>query len=422
MAGYGRGAVLLGSDFKALGTVRSLTHRGIPSVLVDNDPRSAWYSRHPQRRHRWTANMDSPELVKFLLELADDRGYLGWMLFPMQDDAVELISQHTGELEGSFRLATPGWSVLRRVQDKRLVHELADRVGVSRPRTFYPTSAADLVRLNIDYPVIIKPRLSIQMQRTLKRKALVASSEAELVAQYGLAVGSLSADLLMVQELIPGDGRMQFSVATFCQDGVTVIAMAARRTRQFPYDFGMSSSFVEMVHRPDLIEQAARLLCEAGLSGMVEVEFKHDIRDGLDKLLDINVRPWGWHQLCIAAGVDFPYLQYCWAMGDPLPLVVLREGYAWRRMLTDVPAALQEIRAGVTTPADYLHSYMRRRTVRSVWNLSDPLPALADPAVAVMRMAQPRLHAWRDRNRNQAGVDIGLAAPDNGLAASQVQP
>jgi D-aspartate ligase len=69
------GAVLLGSDFKALGTVRSLARRGIPTVLVDNDPRSAWYSRHPRGRHRWTANMDSPELVDFLLRLAGDLDY-----------------------------------------------------------------------------------------------------------------------------------------------------------------------------------------------------------------------------------------------------------------------------------------------------------------------------------------------------------
>jgi predicted ATP-grasp superfamily ATP-dependent carboligase len=184
--------------------------------------------------------------------------------------------------------------------------------------------------------------------------------------------------------------------------------MAARRSRQFPYDFGLSSSFVEMVDRPDLVEQAARLLGDAGLSGMVEVEFKHDGREGTDKLLDVNVRPWGWHQLCMAAGIDFPYLQYCWAMGEPLPPVVLREGYAWRRMLTDVPAAWQEVKAGVTTPGAYLRSLFRRRTVGSVWDLRDPLPALADPTVAVMRVARRRLHA---RPARAEGSDKELGEP-----------
>ena len=410
------GALLLGSDFKALGTVRSLARHGIPTALVDSDPRSAWYSRYPRGHHRWTGKMDSPELVDFLLRLTDEYGYGGWMLFPTQDDAVELVSQHLSSLQFNFVLTTPGWPVLRRVQDKRLVHELADRVGVSRPRTFYPNSALDLARLDIEYPVIIKPTLSISMQRALSRKALLANNEAELADQYRLASNALPPDLLMVQELIPGDGRTQFSVAAFCRQGEVVIAMAARRTRQFPYDFGMSSSFVEMVDRPDLLEQAGRLLRDAGLSGMVEVEFKQDVRDGLDKLLDINVRPWGWHQLCIAAGMDFPYLQYCLAMGDPLPSVAPRKGYAWRRMLTDIPAAMQEMRAGVTTPADYLHSFLRRRTVRSVWDPNDPLPALADPAVALLRVTRPRLRAWW-RGRSVTGT----AVPEE-LAPSQAQP
>jgi predicted ATP-grasp superfamily ATP-dependent carboligase len=138
---------------------------------------------------------------------------------------------------------------------------------------------------------------------------------------------------------------------------------------------------------------------------MVEVEFKHDSRDGVDKLLDINVRPWGWHQLCIAAGLDFPYLQYCWTMGLPLPEVAHRGGYAWRRMLTDVPAALQEIRAGVTTPGGYVRSFLRRRTVRSVWALGDPLPALADPPVAVIRIGQRRLHNWTAATTGRSSQD-----------------
>jgi D-aspartate ligase len=435
MAGGRAGALLLGSDFKALGAVRSLARRGIPTALVDNDPRSAWYSRYPLGQHLWTDRMDSPRIVDFLVRLSTDRGYLGWMLFPMQDDAVELVSHFTSELGRSFRLTTPEWSVLQRVQDKRFAHEMADRVGVSRPRTFYPANADDLLRLDVEYPAIIKPSLSMPMQRALHCKALVVHDQAELAAMYRLAADSVPAELIMVQELIPGDGRTQFSVAAFCERGEMVAGMAARRTRQFPYDFGMSSSFVETVDRPDLLQQASRLLRDAGLSGMVEVEFKHDARDGSDKLLDINVRPWGWHQLCIAAGLDFPYLQYCLTMKEPLPPVAPTNGYAWRRMLTDVPAAMQEIRAGVTSPALYLRSYLRRRTVRSVWDLRDPLPALVDPTVTVIRMTEPRLRAWwkaRPKNRgrmlpepfvNPAGaVQAGLVNPAGLLQEELVSP
>ena len=40
------------------------------------------------------------------------------------------------------------------------------------------------------------------------------------------------------------------------------------------------------------------------------VEFKHDERDGVPKLMEINGRFWGSLQLAIDAGVDFPR---CWS-------------------------------------------------------------------------------------------------------------
>ena len=41
-------------------------------------------------------------------------------------------------------------------------------------------------------------------------------------------------------------------------------------------------------------------------SGLVEIEFKLDARDGRVKLLDVNPRAWTWIGLGAAAGVDFP--------------------------------------------------------------------------------------------------------------------
>lgn len=49
------------------------------------------------------------------------------------------------------------------------------------------------------------------------------------------------------------------------------------------------------------------------------MEFKSDFRDGQYKLLDVNPRAWGWHSLCAPCGVDFPYLAYREALGEPLP-------------------------------------------------------------------------------------------------------
>lgn len=379
------GVVVLGSDFKGLGVVRSLGRRGIPCAVVDNLPRSAWFSRHVSQRFRWSGPMWGREFVSFLLRIGDQHHLNGWVLLPMQDDVVEVLARGHQALSGRYRLVTQDWETVRWAHDKRLAYRVAEELGIAIPRTWYPVDAEDLGRMDITYPVIVKPATSIRLQYAIGRKALLARTRAELLEQYGLATTIDDAELVMVQEVIPGDGRTQYSVASFCQEGRVLAAMTARRTRQYPLDYGLSSTFVEAIEVPGLTDVAVPLLARLGLSGMVEVEFKHDHRDGVNKLLDINPRPWAWHTLCIACGLDFPYMQYCAALGQPVEPVTPRYGYRWRRLITDVPATVQQIRGQMTIPAGPRRS-LPGKMVFSVLDPRDPLPVLGDLAVALWRI------------------------------------
>jgi predicted ATP-grasp superfamily ATP-dependent carboligase len=139
------------------------------------------------------------------------------------------------------------------------------------------------------------------------------------------------------------------------------------------------------------MEPATRILCRLGMSGMVEVEFILDQRDGRPKLLDVNPRPWGWHTLCIACGLDFPHLQYEFALGRSVRYPKPRYGPRWIRLLTDIPAGLQGIRRGLFSFGDYLRSLFGGELVGSVCDLNDPLPAAGDLAVAVLRVIRARV-------------------------------
>ena len=163
-----------------------------------------------------------------------------------------------------------------------------------------------------------------------------------------------------------------------------LVSMTARRTRQYPIDYGLGSSFVEAIEVSMISELAERLLTRMRVSGMLEVEFKYDQRDGQYKLLDINLRPWGWHTLSLACGLDFPWMQYLDLLGELPPTKTPRYGYHWVRLITDIPAGLQEIKAGITTPGAYLHSLLGK-TVFSVFDWRDPLPTIGDMGSVVIR-------------------------------------
>jgi len=377
------GALVVGSDFKALGVVRSLGRRGIPCAVVDSLPRSAWFSRHVVGHYRWRGHMCGPAFLDFLLRLADQDGLAGWMLMPAQDEALELVAQNWERLSQTYRLVTQPWELLCWAHDKRLLNQAADEVGVAHPRTWYPRNEDELQRLDVLFPAIIKPASSIDLQYSLGRKALPARDRGQLAASYRAAAEVMPIERIMVQEIVPTTG--QYSVAAFCVDGRIASAMTARRTRQFPIDYGLSSSFVEAVEVPGLIELAQKLLSRLRFTGMVEVEFITDSRDGEPKLLDVNPRPWGWHTLCIASGLDFPLMTYELAHGRLPAAAAPVYGLRWIRLLTDAPAGLQAIRAGVLSPGDYVRS-LWGRNVFSVLDFRDPLPALGDLAVALNRI------------------------------------
>ncbi len=371
------GALIIGSDFRALGVARSLGRRHIPCIIIDNLPRSAWLSRYVKKHLLWNGPLDSPDFLDFLLNIAEQYHMEQWVLFPMPDDAVELVARHTSELSKHYQLVTQNWEIVKWANDKSLTYSMAQDLGVSCPQTWYPRSEDELQLLEIRFPVIIKPAISLHLQHALRLKALPAHTPEELLTKYRLVAGIIHPHDILIQEIIPGDGSTQFSVAAYCKNGCMLTSMTARRTRQYPIDYGLGSSFVEAIQVPEITELSERLLKQMQVSGMLEVEFKYDRRDKQYKLLDINLRPWGWHTLAIACGLDFPWIQYCDILGTTLTFQPPRYGYHWIRLITDLPAGLAEIKAGITTPKAYLRSLLGKSAF-SVLDWRDPLPLVGD--------------------------------------------
>ena len=116
-------------------------------------------------------------------------------------------------------------------------------------------------------------------------------------------------------------------------------------------------------------------------TGVVEVEFKHDKRDGHYKLLDVNGRFWTWNGLGALAGVDFPYLAWRQALGETVSPGRARPGVAWMHTSHDVIAAFEEISNGTLSLRDYLANF-RKPLAFASFASDDPVPALVELPVA----------------------------------------
>jgi predicted ATP-grasp superfamily ATP-dependent carboligase len=198
-----------------------------------------------------------------------------------------------------------------------------------------------------------------------------------LLTRYDEACALVPPESLMVQEIVPGEGEAQFSYAAICRDGYPLASIVARRTRQYPRDFGQLSTYVETVDEPQVIEPAVRLLKAMRFTGLVEVEFKKDPRNGQYKVLDVNPRVWGWHTLSRRAGVDFPYLLWLLVRDEHVPEVRGRAGERWMHMSADLPVAIQEILRGRLSLRTYIGSLLKPLE-SAIFAWDDPAPGLLD--------------------------------------------
>src|SRR5258708_34206815 len=302
------GALVMDADYRGLAVVRSLGRQGIPVwVLQHGDQLLAALSRYNQRTLSWPSH-DEEEKVNFLVNLADRERIRDWVLFPTGDQGAALVARHHKALGNSFHFSPPPWDVLQWCYDKRLTYQLADKVGVDHPWTLYPANREHVAASHCPYPVILKPAYCSSFNRFTASKAWRIDNREQLLARYEEAKTLVDPGALMIQEVIPGGGESQFSYTALCKDGRPIASLTARRARQIPMDFGRASTFVETVDDPTISATAVRLIETLQYTGIVEVEFKRDARDGKLKLLDVNPRVWGWHSLCGPAGGESPYL------------------------------------------------------------------------------------------------------------------
>lgn len=383
------GVLILGGAHGSLAIARSLGRRGIDVWFATHDHPITKYSRYTKRGVEWPGP-NHPAAVDWLLTFAARWKLNGWVLIPGADPELRLLAQNYAALSQVFRIAAPTWPMAQWAHDKRLTEQHARAVGIAAPRSIYPANAEQLEAWECAFPVILKPTVHDVPNPFTRAKAWRADDRATLMTLYTEAVGHVGANGIVIQEMIAGGGEAQFSYAGVWNNGEPVAALVARRTRQFPLDFGFTSTFVETIDRPEIADAAEKFLRPLNFTGLVELEFKHDMRDGLYKLLDVNARVWAWAGIGEAARLDFPHLAYRIALGEAVAPVGPGRSAAWVHASRNIVAAMQELARGRTTIRQLLPVPGRALSF-AAFATDDPMPGLMEMPLTLGRTLTRRL-------------------------------
>jgi D-aspartate ligase len=381
-------ALILGGSHGALAIARSLGRRGIDVALL-TDHHLAGFSRFARRKFSWHGPGHDGALAR-LLALAEHEGLAGAVLFAGGDAEVRFIAQNRDCLARLFRLTTPAWSVVQPLADKRLMYEHAAVLGIAAPLGFAPRDRRDLDAMPCRFPLVLKPTERLAENAFTLAKAWRADDRAALLARYDEAVALVGAEAIVLQELIPGGGEAQFSYAAVCDRGMPLAELTACRRRQYPVEFGYTSTFVETVDCPEIVDAGRRLLASLDFTGIAEVEFKYDRRDGRYKILDVNARIWSWAALGAAAGVDFPHVLWRLALGETVAPVRAWRDAVWMHAGRDLIAAGHALLRGRLSPAYYARA-LTRPLAFAAFAADDPLPGFVELPLALWRGLSHRL-------------------------------
>lgn len=286
----------------AISIIRSLGRRGFQVIAADSLPRSpGFYSRYTSGRLRYPPPGAAPDAtIATLLEAARERRVD--LIVPVTDQIVLPLSDVRERFAEVCALALPEPQALASTADKLATLELAERLGISTPRTTLVTSVAEALEAvtALGWPVVLKPQTSsvYRAGRAIEAHHVgYAESPDGLAEQMRRFEGRSS---VLLQEYCRGEGH---GVELLLHRGRPLAAFQHRRLREVPITGGASSFRESVPLDPQLYDQSVRLLEALDWTGLAMVEFKVD--GGRAVLMEVNGRVWGSLPLAIKSGVDF---------------------------------------------------------------------------------------------------------------------
>lgn len=357
-----KGIVVFGGYINALGIARVFGHEGIPIVNIDDHKYPLCrYSRYCDHISLCSSN-EADVLQHLMSNIPED-----YALIPTDERWVLFLSKNKSYLSSKHSVMVPDWDVIQICYDKGNSYNLARNLGLPVPQNYSPSDV-------INYPVFVKSTLSYRGDEKMPR-GYVAQTFSDFKEKYTKLATIVGEENIMIQEIIGGGATHNYSFSSLFIDGRFYGTFCSRKIKQYPLDFG-TGCVVEPVHDPNikrvLKEYSHRILENIRYSGISEIEFMYDSKEGLFKFIEINPRVWMQHRLAQAVGVNL------------LEGMIQKEetgeqsddDIIWIDEAGLIRVIIEELRCGQFEIHSYL-DYIWRKKIYGVCSFTDPIPIFA---------------------------------------------
>jgi D-aspartate ligase len=320
--------------YGALAIARTLGRLGVSLYLVAPEETSlspVFSSRYWEDRILWDF-FGQPELesVRFLGEigarLERKHGERPILLTP-NDWVAILIERHSDHLADYFHFPRPTSAIVESLLKKWEMHELATDHDIPTPITARPTSRAEMDEFvaKTGFPLVVKPDdpfLADPPEKAITR------SRPELDHAVHEAMTRESWNFVL-QEYIPGGvDTVWMCNGYFGRGDSHGVVFTGKKLRQA--DSTGAASFAVCESNDTVASQTYRFMTELGYRGCVGIGYRHDLRDGKYKVLDVNARVSSVFRLFAGANdLDVVRLCYLDLSGQPMADTSAQDGRKW---------------------------------------------------------------------------------------------
>jgi len=368
----------------ALAVTRTLGRLGVPVYAVVEDAYAPLaLSRYLTKAFVWDSRpTDSESFVKAMSLVAEAIAQPA-IIIPMDDLSAVFVAENAANLGRWFVIPRVPPQLPHQLANKACLLTLCAQVGIPSARSVVPQSFADVKAFaeGTEFPVVVK---------AVEQWLPVSNAWCAKVIQTREELFSLCADYnceetqrLIIQEHIPGDDWICHGY--YNSEKNISLTFTGKKLRGYPPDAGSTSLGIS-VDNETLRSASEKLLRSVAYSGIIDMDWRKDERDGEFKMLDCNPRVGqNFRMFENSAGVDVVRAQHLDLSGRRFDNASLREG----RLFTVEPYYALAFLRGLPRSAskqDAAEYFPHKGKELAWWSGDDPLPFLMMSVRLVMRV------------------------------------